>query len=128
MNLNGDFQLVGHIGVDSGQVILIDPCYLVDDDFLPDGPPTGKPYDTICRTTCITGNHGEVLGGFATGTLYGDGQYPVYAEMKGDKIARLIISFEDEEEPNECVNCGTEVGKYEDYCWQCEPEEDEDDE
>jgi hypothetical protein len=127
MNLNEIFELVGHVVVDSGQIILIDPCYLVDDDYYPDGPPTGNPYDTICRVTVGSGGHGEVLGGFATGTLYGDGRYPVYAEMKGDKIARLVISFDDDEEPNACVNCGDVVGKWEDYCPYCEPTEEADD-
>lgn len=89
---------VGSVFVDSGQIIIIDPCYVYEDDFALGQEPTGKPYDKVCRLTTTT-NHGDFEGGFATSTLYGDGEYPVYAEVdEGGRILRLTIDFDPEPE------------------------------
>jgi len=86
---------VGSFGVDSGQFMIIDPCYVWDDDFNMDGKPTGKPYDAACRLTLDKG-YGELEGGFVAGTLYGDGEYDVYAEVSDNgRIVRLTIEFGD---------------------------------
>lgn len=95
MILTTDLTLVGHVGVDSGQILVVDPCYVLDDDFDPDGEPTGGNYDAVCRVTLANPSHGNALGGFATGTLNGDGCYPVFAETnERGAIVRLVIDFD----------------------------------
>lgn len=86
---------VGSIGVDSGQIMIVDPCYVLDDDYRPELNPTGGKYDEVCRAT-IDRNHGETsFGAFATSTLHGDGVYPVVADLdEHGRIIRLTISFE----------------------------------
>ena len=147
-------KLIGHIGVDSGQILIVDPCYLnewKDNEFnyrtgirnrntgieiscwdkiegvedkinwgtaLPqyDGkcmndlvkdeknwekfdeyPDAGDfSYSGVCGITCkqIFGEIG--LGtAVASSTQYGDGSYPVYAEMDSEgRPKRIIIDFE----------------------------------
>lgn len=91
-------ELVGTIAVDSGQIMVIDPCYVWSDDFALGAEPTGGEYDAVCRVTTGTKGFGQIDLGFATGTLYGDGVYPVYAEMVDGRIARLIIEFDPSDE------------------------------
>lgn len=102
MEITTTLDLVGQIGVDSGQILVIDPCYILDDEYNPNGEPTGGEYDSICRVTVKRPNHGQVLTGglgFATGTYYGDGVYPVYAERDSDgAIRRLVIDFVGDQE------------------------------
>lgn len=148
--------LVGHVGVDSGQLMIVDPCYLdrwVNNDFnfkagirnkqtgkiiccwdelenvgkinwatpLPeyngkcmndlaedkdtwekftDYPDKGGfNYSGVSAVTCDD-NFGEIESGTAvvSSTNFGDGVYPVYAEVKGGRVKRLIVDFEDEGE------------------------------
>ena len=42
-------ELIGHCGVDSGQILLIDPCYVYKDDFTGGDTPTGGDYDECCQ-------------------------------------------------------------------------------
>jgi len=111
-------KVLGTIGVDSGQVMIIDPCYAWDDMFTMSGDPTGGPYDEACRATCYTPHHyGGIKGttdcdnaGFACGTLHGDGEYPVIALVdEQGRIHSITIDFDD-------------AG------WNDEPEDEEDDE
>lgn len=95
---------LGTFGVDSGQVMIVDPCYLnrwKDDGFhAPDGPakPTGEfSYDGACRQTLYDPRMGGVLEeGLAVvaSTGYGDGSYDVYALYKDGRIMGLYIDFE----------------------------------
>lgn len=97
-------QLIGYCGVDSGQILLIDPCYVWDDDFALGNEPTGLPYDKACRITCDSDlGAGEVEGGVVTRTAYGDGQYPVYAHMVGNTVHSVTIYFDDD--PNVEPRC-----------------------
>jgi len=90
-------KVVGHVGVDSGQIMIVDPCYVLDDDFEPGGKATGGKYDAVCRMTLGKKGYGEVADGFATGTLYGDGTYPIIAELNSaGRIVRLTIDFDDQ--------------------------------
>jgi len=87
-------MIVGEVGVDSGQIMIVDPCYVLDDDFVVGGKPTGGKYDAICRMTLSGKGYGEVADGFATGTLGGDGTYPIIAELNDrGQIVRLTIDF-----------------------------------
>jgi hypothetical protein len=91
-------RLAGYCGVDSGQILFIDPCYVWTDDFIPGSNPTGGDYDTACRITLGKG-YGEAGGGVVTGTAYGDGTYPVYVEMNSEgRVQRATIVFEEDEE------------------------------
>jgi hypothetical protein len=87
----------GTVNVDSGQIIIIDPCYLLDGD-----NDQQNKYENICKITLSPKGHGEILGGFVSETYYGDGSYPIYAEITPNgQILRMTIDFDpefDEEE------------------------------
>ena len=101
---------IGSIGVDSGQAMIGDPCYL--DEWEPWNDKADKFEDHVnkkgeysylgaCNATLDKG-YGELGIGSAVvfSTGYGDGVYPVYAEMNEDgRVARVVIEFigEDEE-------------------------------
>ena len=61
-----DMQVVGAVPVDSGQLMIVDPCYVVE----------GAMYDDICNATTTTLGYERVGDGFVTSTVYGDGMYP----------------------------------------------------
>jgi len=90
-------ELLGHIGVDTSQVVIMDPEYLRGydsgyfDDFF------GK-----CCDITSSSKRGDAipydLGGegkaVVAETGYGDGTYPVYAEYDEDgRIRRIIIDI-----------------------------------
>ena len=86
-------ELIGHCGVDSGQILLIDPCYVYKDDFTGGDTPTGGDYDECCRIT-ISEGAGQTQLGVVTSSGYGDGVYPVYAEKDGNgKVKQVTIVF-----------------------------------
>ena len=110
---------VGECGVDSGQIMIVDPCYVVKQ--YKDGE-ADKKYTEVCEVTLSDEGHGNILGGFATTTLYGDGVYPVYAELNEfGKVARLTIDFDPGNDNNreECQRCPDPAEEGEDYCWRC---------
>lgn len=116
---------VGSIGVDSGQVMIVDPCYVLKDDFAYGGSPTGGMYDETCRLTVGQPTHhgATTFGGFATSTYHGDGQYPIYADVDSDgRILRMTIEFvpSDEYADDECDECG-----YSDCDGECKEDEGE---
>ena len=97
---------IGSFAVDSGQAIVGDPCYLrewedEDEPFENYPQKVGKySYLGSCQATLGDG-YGELgLGkavAFTTG--YGDGVYPVFAEMNEDgRIIRISVEFSNEEE------------------------------
>lgn len=99
-------KLIGHACVDSGQLVIIDPCYLSewkDGDFIghldPDSE-VANSYDECCRVTCSDAQAGEVMKGLGvvTSTGWGDGEYPVYATFYGNRIAKIEIDFDIEPE------------------------------
>ena len=97
---------IGTFGVDSGQVLIGDPCYLRDfdnDDY--DGKPDinqigAFSYSGSCNTTRQIESAGTLTGPFGVdaavvaSTGYGDGVYEVFATYTDDKrIAKLEIIF-----------------------------------
>lgn len=97
--MKGKRILVGRCGVDSGQVMITDPCYVIDDGF------SEKDYETVCDITLSeqgvgplhyeAGHEGKAV---AARTGIGDGYYPVYAtygyiEGFGERILGLEIDF-----------------------------------
>ena len=100
---------IGSFGVDSGQAMVGDPCYLDKwenwnsevDNFEDHETKAGEySYLGACGVTLKEG-YGELGSGsavvFTTG--YGDGYYPVYAEFTDDgRVARIVIDFVGEDE------------------------------
>lgn len=84
-------ELVGYCGVDSGQLMITDPCYALND----------ANYEKVCSVTLdrqvgeavISGKAGNCVA-FSTNT--GDGVYPVYVQRHkdGKQIKRVIIELD----------------------------------
>ena len=92
--MNNTKILIGHVSVDSGQIILVDPCY-VD---------RGLDYDAVCAVTLADAQAGAWMNGHAvaTSTGYGDGSYPVYVEYEdcgswGKRVKSVTINFMEDE-------------------------------
>ena len=88
----------GTVPVDSGQVMLIDPCY-VNPHFAngaDDKPGEYPDYAGACQASLSKpqcGNFAKGLG-FCTSTNIGDGEYPVYVQYDATgRIARVLIEF-----------------------------------
>jgi hypothetical protein len=101
-----EMTLIGHFAVDSGQAMVGDPCYLDNwdtnrnDEWNIEGKQGQYSYHGASATT-IANNYGEL--GMSTAVVfstgYGDGLYPVYAEMNEDgRVARVVIEFIGDEE------------------------------
>lgn len=99
-------RYIGKFGVDSGQVLIGDPCYLgdfVNDDFEPNKQSEDftYSYSGACNRT-LTDDKAGGIGRFGSmavvsSTGYGDGVYPVYATYNEDgRIVKLEILFEDD--------------------------------
>lgn len=99
---------IGVVGVDSGQVLIVDPCYIDSqwekgqDKFAPTGPDE-KPvlsYGDVCSVTLdgpgqIHYRMGHEGAGVASPTAYGDGVYPVFAQYnESGQLVGLRIDFE----------------------------------
>jgi hypothetical protein len=124
-------KVIGHVDVDSGQVMIIDPCYVLPDERKSMPEYTQEPSAVANeKATIVEGEEtsvylrasdksayanydnysgkgdcfGEWGGGVISLTLYGDGTYPVTAELnKDNRVVRLIVDFgfadeKDEEE------------------------------
>ena len=119
-------MLVGRCGVDSGQIMIVDPCYVIDNKF------SEQQYDECCAVTLSDKQAGQIMHDLAvvSTTGIGDGYYPVYATIEdvggwGERITKLEIDFTDhiliEEDDEECQRCGEILGSAEEeYCWRCE--------
>lgn len=119
-------KLLGHCPVDSGQIILVDPCY-VDKGF---------DYDEVCCSHTVLhvdiegdeprnvwGDHtyhngigGPAIAGVGvldkagvvTSTGWGDGVYPVYAEVVGGRVMSVTIQFDTERQREIVKHLGLE--------------------
>ena len=106
-------KTIGNVSVDSGQVLLIDPCYIKKDDLgngefnydsktkecLNDPSLDNKKnfYTAICEKTLGNEGYGNVMSGFATGTTHGDGTYTVKGIFNDeDTLQGIFISFVDD--------------------------------
>jgi hypothetical protein len=101
---------IGSFSVDSGQAIIGDPCYL--DEWKPwdekepfeNHPQHAGEYGYLgaCNATLTEGfgNLG-IANAVAFTTGYGDGIYPVYAELDGSRVLRLVIDFDGDDEDEE---------------------------
>lgn len=101
---------IGEVGVDSGQLMVTDPCYIDQEwkreQFLiqrdqehTDDTVYNYSYNGACNATLNGGGHGRLafeLGhagaGVAFHTAWGDGGYPVYAEKHDGRIVRVYVN------------------------------------
>ncbi len=119
-------KLIGYCGVDSGQIMLTDPCYakdFVDDDAFSVKPDLNQAcheaadesypysYGGACGASCNLDKGGQLVyerghagAGVVVQSGFGDGMYPVYAEYEdtgfaGTRVKSVTIEFwEDEDE------------------------------
>lgn len=110
--MNSEWELVGTLGVDSGQMMLCDPCY-IKKDFANEYGEQGNPvsYSGACDATLgndgfgfLTDTNGYKLA-FACSSGYGDGSYPVYIKRDGGRIAEMKIVFIGKDHEDEEDNC-----------------------
>ena len=79
---------IGEVGVDSGQLFIGDPCYLKEvsmDDLY-----------TECSKVTLSKQRGGVISltdGVAVSTGFGDGVYPVFAEICNGRVVKVWIEF-----------------------------------
>jgi hypothetical protein len=90
-------KIIGYCGVDSGQLLVIDPCYLnkwKDGDYDPDKK-LDNSYQRACEITVAGDSAGEVQeGGVVFASGYGDGNYPVVATYNPDgRIIKIEIKM-----------------------------------
>lgn len=101
--------LVGHCGVDSGQILLTDPCYVSsfkhDEQYEPTAPNSKNEYpfsyNGACGATLSKAQAGQLAGsmGVAVTSGWGDGVYPVYADFnEHGRISSVTIVFDDEDD------------------------------
>lgn len=116
-------KLIGYCGVDSGQIMLTDPCYVkdfVDDDAfsvvgdlnaacrLPARDSYPYSYGGACGASCNLDRGGQLAykkghdgAGVVVSSGFGDGFYPVYAEYEdtgfmGVRVKSVTIEFWEE--------------------------------
>ena len=130
---------IGRIGVDSGQMMLVDPCYVRDWVDTPNLSlnNNGSHYDGefsyggACAAT-LSDKQAGILGEFGSAAVcatgFGDGAYAVYVTYSdqgawGKRISEMRIVFigDDEDDDDEvCFYCTSE------YCdGECEDESDD---
>lgn len=119
-------KLIGHIGVDSGQMLLCDPCYIDNMWSKSESPKDFRDLSSYEGKFNYLGSAQATLSDKKAGILdmsvaavcstgWGDGLYPVYVTYEGDRISEMRIVFiaEDEEkDENICEECN----EYEDTC------------
>jgi len=85
-------KFIGHITVDSGTVMVADPCYWVGSDEQMTWAEYckeigSKPSHVFEHSSGISGK------GIMVGSFGGDGEYPVYLEEDENHNKRLVIEF-----------------------------------
>jgi hypothetical protein len=115
--------LAGNIGVDSGQVMVCDPCYAVpsEKDVDEKEAPLWEPqftYDQACgwdkepkdtreNFRSIPYKMGHEGAAVVTNSGYGDGYYPVYVKLqdKGDwgtRVVAMMVDFDTDDPDDSC--------------------------
>lgn len=85
---------VGSVGVDSGMIMLGDPCYVAADSH-PDHPvhDWGRFLDELRRQGGEDWQTAEMEGAVVVSSGYGDGEYPVEVRMEGGRVAAVRVTF-----------------------------------
>lgn len=85
-------EQVGTITVDSGTVVIADPCYLDSLDSSYMDAVIGATTDGMAGNVKIFTHFGEAV---VSRTAFGDGRYPVFVEYREDgRVSKVIIDFE----------------------------------
>jgi len=99
--------LIGHVPVDSGQIMIVDPCYVLNGDvrFDKDNKTviTNNPYSRACAASMSddqagpfsTDGVGHMTDAVCSSTGWGDGMYPVYVEYEDGRVKTVTIDFSD---------------------------------
>jgi len=102
MEDEGKRFLMGYVSVDSGQLVLVDPCYLKD---WKDGPfdlnlKPDNDYAKCCLASLSVKGGGNVFSDLAVcfSTGWGDGTYPVYATKEDGRIVKVEIEMGGEDQ------------------------------
>lgn len=104
---NATRVLIGHVPVDSGQVFIVDPCYVLDGDvsFENDKVVSDNAYSRACAASMSEDGAGPfatsngMTDAVCTSTGWGDGMYPVYVTYSGDgRVASMTIEFMEDED------------------------------
>lgn len=98
--------LIGQVGVDSGQLMICDPCY-IDSQWIPEEESSDDKraknefsYNGCCETNGNNENQlnykmGHVGAGITFSNFGGDGMYNVYAVMDNNRnIKRVVIELD----------------------------------
>jgi hypothetical protein len=103
--------LLGHVGVDSGQIMISDPCYVKDFNDSEDFNPARADergnypysYNGSCGATLSDAMGGQLgaIHGVVSSTGYGDGCYEVWATIGdsagwGRRVHKLEVIFIDD--------------------------------
>ena len=94
-------EYIGKVGVDSGTMMLGDPCYISDDKRLHSNKGWSKFCEEIFTKQFDSMRHTQIGKGTAvvTETGGGDGEYPVYITRNNEgRVMSLTVVFIDEEE------------------------------
>ena len=120
----GERKLIGYVGVDSGQIIITDPCYAVGDGFIDERDQGGEldfdaqlesglypySYSGACSATTSEDSAGSMAykaghegAGVVASSGFGDGSYPVYVEYSdegdwGVRVKSMTVEFINGEE------------------------------
>lgn len=102
MEGEGKRFLLGYVAVDSGQLVLVDPCYLKD---WRDGPfdlnlKPDNHYAECCMASLSVKGGGIVFSDLAVcfSTGWGDGTYAVYATKEDGRIVKVEIEMGGEDQ------------------------------
>jgi hypothetical protein len=108
--LSDGWELAGHIGVDSGQAMVCDPCYVLREE----GVAPEFAYEQCGEVTIPSPRFGSIpfsMGhdgaAVVTSSGFGDGFYPVYVKRKdfgdwGVRIVAMMVDF-DSDDPAESL-------------------------
>lgn len=89
--MNDDWECIGTADVDSGQIAIVDPCYVLDDDKYDEL--IEKYSDKNCTDCHITIDKGAANGQVVS-CFGGDGSYPVFIKKSGKMTVAAMIIFD----------------------------------
>ena len=116
---NDSWEYIGSIGVDSGQMMLSDPCYVKDfedsddvvglKDAIKNGSDDSYSYTGACSQSNTSQHAGVLVNdigaelGVVCSSGFGDGVYPVYVKRHAfgnndTRVVEMKIEFVNEEE------------------------------
>lgn len=92
------FELIGSVPVDSGQVCIVDPCYLpipsASDGYVSSAMANFK-YEDFCEATLSDEGYGQVDCVVVTQSGWGDGVYPVFVtKNSAGRVSSMTIVFD----------------------------------